>query len=242
VSAARRWIALVRVLLDAERGARLALLVNSVAIPLLLVYFLSRVETTSLLDRPVGALSLCLGGPMAQVGYGCVRDRFMGRLALLRTAGLQSPWAYVAARLLLGVGQAVAIAAILLAIAWVFGARPSPAGAAELMGLVALASLSLCAVSVIVVQTGRDAAQGMLLSGLVAMVLASASPVFIAASAPAPLRAVLSVSPYARLVDPFRDVMGGATVQPGDALWLSATGLACLAAIRLGVTTRLFQR
>jgi ABC-2 type transporter len=236
-----RWLALLRMLLAVERGARLALLVNSVAIPLLLVYFLSRVEAAPALAGPAGALSLCLGGPMAQLGYETVRDRFTGRMVLLSTAGVQSPAAYVGARLVLGAGQSVAIAALLIGLARLAGARVTPAGAAELIGLVALASLALCAIAMTVVQAGRDVAQGLFLSGLCAMVLASASPVFVLpAAAPAAVRAVLSISPYARLVGPFRDVLAGGAVPAADAAWLVATGAACLVAVRLSVGAGLF--
>jgi hypothetical protein len=228
-------LALVRLLAAAERGSRLTLLLNGLAIPLLLWYFLSRLDPAApLAGRPAGALALCLGGPMAGVGYQCVVDRFAGRLALLRSAGAPSARAYAAARLALGVGQSVVVAAAALAVAWALGARPTGAGAAELLALMALAALCLCALAMLVAQLAREPGAGLLLTSLLAMLMALGSPVFV----PAGLRTALAFSPYARLNGSLHAVLSGGAAQPADAAWLIATAAVCLLVLELAALRR----
>ena len=210
------FLALVRLLLVAERASHVALAFNSLVVPALCGYFLSRLvpgEEWSWPARPAGALALALGGPVAQLGYECVRDRFAGRSALLEGTGAQSTAAYVAARLLVALVETLALMTLLLLAAAGLGAPVALSSIPGFLGLVGLTTVSLGAIAVTLAARSCDLYRGLALTSMGSMALAFVSPVFFPTESLAgPLRLMSWISPYTHMVEPFRQVLSGQTV------------------------------
>jgi len=218
-------VAYARLALAEERATWLPLAVNGLAIPLLLTYFLTRIGDGGSDARVLAASRsgcLCLGGPMAQVGYLWLRDRFMRRAALLGTTSLSFD-AYFCVRLSIATFEGLSLTLAVLLVLRAIG-LPIAAGAVAVLLLAsAAAALALCSWSVCLAQRATSVERGGLMVGLLSSALGVLSPAFLRSPLEAAPPALWSyLSPYTTLASLFEAAARHAPL-PWSALeWLLA--------------------
>ncbi len=200
----------------AEAESILGLCVYSLALPLLLGYFLERTHPAgggaSALVIP-GAMTLALGGPLAQVGYDWLKDTYLGRKALIQTVAPGSS-VYLYARLAFGALESLLIAASYLTLLILIGSlRLKWADAFLIMALVAAGSLALCSLGAFIADSSKSLEKGTAMVGIATMALGLVSPVLYPIEAlPWPIQWLARLSPFTGIASILRVEFESGTV------------------------------
>jgi ABC-type polysaccharide/polyol phosphate export permease len=231
VSAAGETVAVLRLLWAQERSAFQFLLFNAFAMPVFVAY-LGLMLAGGSLDQQrwwmAGSITLGLGmGGLAQVGFAVLTDRFLGRLALLRSSPI-SKQAYYTAHVSLAVAESLVLVLVALALLTALGiAEPGPAGVAAGALAAVCAGSAIGGLGAALAFGARDFDSGNTAVAICALGFAVASPVFYEISAlPWALRPVAWLSPFTHIAPLLRAVIAGAPI-PGGAL-AATLGIALL--------------
>jgi len=213
-------VAVLRLYWREERAQRHMGLLNAIAMPAALAYLGVMVfpEQPELLRSWLaGCVAFGLGmGGLVQVGAAMLSDRFLGRLALLRTAPV-SKASYYGAHLAMASLQAIVLlVAAMVAVQRLgltaVGAREVAAGA-----IVALCAASaIGGLAAVLALSVADFDQGNVVITIAAVGLALASPVFYQLSdLPLLLQPVALLSPFTHVAPLVRALVDGRPLPPG---------------------------
>jgi hypothetical protein len=180
----RRYLAVVRLLLAADRDQLPMLLLNGLALPGTLAYFLERLATLSPVSAALYAktFTLSLSAPLVQLGYGWLQDRTKRNRELLQTVQ-PSAWLYTAARMTTGVLGAVLLYGCLLALGRMTLFSFSLSSSLAVLLVVAVAALWLCALAAVIVERLSSASKSLTVVIWASFALIGVSPVLWRATA-----------------------------------------------------------
>ena len=208
------------------------LLVNSFIVPATIAYLgwmLVPDHPDALRWWMAGSVTFGLGmGGLAQVGFGILNDRFLGRLDLLRSAPV-SKRGYYAAQISVAVGESLALVVLALGLFALLGvAVPTWAGITTALVSAVCAGAAIGGLGAAIAFRARDFDAGNTLVAIAALGLAAASPVFYEISAlPAVLQPIAWCSPFTHVAALLRAALAGAAIPLGSlaALLLLAAGI-----------------
>ncbi len=208
---------LLRLYLVQERRTFQFLLVNTFIITAAIDYLGWMIVPGDLEDLRfwmAGSITFGLGmGGLAQVGFGILNDRFLGRLDLIRTSPV-SKRAYYAAHVSVAVAEALALVLLALLLLWALGvAELTPAGLATALLAAVCAGTAIGGLGAAIAFRAMDFDAGNTIVAISALGLAAASPVFYdIAALPGPLHPLAWCSPFTHVAPLLRASLAGAAV------------------------------
>lgn len=200
-----------------ERRTLQFMIVNSFLVPGTIAYLgwmLVPDDPVALRHWMAGSIAFGLGmGGLAQVGFGILNDRFLGRLDLIRTSPI-SKRGYYAAQITLAVGVALLLISVSLLLLALLGvARLTPAGVTSALLTAVCAGTSIGGLGAVIAFRARDFDLGNTLVAISALGLAAGSPVFYDIDAlPRLLHPLAWASPFTHIAPLLRATLAGAEV------------------------------
>jgi len=235
----RQYLAVVRLLLSADRDQLPMLFLNGLALPATLAYFLERLANGEQVRAAVYAktFTLCLSASMVQLGYAWLQDRGKRNRELLQTVQ-PSAWIYTSARMTIGILGAVLLYACLLVLGDATLFSFSFLDSFGVLLIVAVASLSLCALAALIVESVSGSSKSTTMVIWASLVLVGVSPVLWQVnSGPAWISELQQLVPHGVLLNALRALLSpgafpvGALLAPATILLASGL-LLCVWVVR----------
>ena len=198
------------------------LIVNSFIVPATVAYLGWMIVPGALDDLRwwmAGSITFGLGmGGLAQVGFGILNDRFLGRLDLIRSSPV-SKAAYYGAQISVAVGEALALGVLALLLLWALGvAILTPVGVLVAVLAALCAGTAIGGLGAAIAFRARDFDVGNTIIAICALGLAAVSPVFYdIAVLPSLLQPLAWCSPFTHIATLLRAALAGNPI-PTEAL------------------------